>query len=312
MGCDGGTIPRRDELVRTKKKPEQKDKDSELSFRWRHCAISQQPLQQPVVACGLGKLYNKDSVIEGLLDKTTLPEAAQHIRNLKDVKELKLTANPSFKVSAEKGDAYIDRQCSPYICPVIGLEMNGKFKFVFPWTCGCVVSERAMKEIQTSVCHKCQEPFSEDDIVILNPVEEDQDLIKSRLQSRQARLKAAKKSKSEAKNKEKIQGSTSNGGPSSSKKDEPNKAADPKAVNGTKDDPAVEKKADSSKLVVKGFKRNTAEANIDDPAFKKTKGNYSIAQDPNATRVFKSLFTSHEAASKQTKAHWVTYNPFYN
>lgn len=23
MGCDGGTIPRRDELVRTKKKPEQ-------------------------------------------------------------------------------------------------------------------------------------------------------------------------------------------------------------------------------------------------------------------------------------------------
>lgn len=25
MGCDGGTIPKRDELVRTKKKPEQVD-----------------------------------------------------------------------------------------------------------------------------------------------------------------------------------------------------------------------------------------------------------------------------------------------
>ena len=30
MGCDGGTIPTRDELVRLKKKPEQKDKNSEL------------------------------------------------------------------------------------------------------------------------------------------------------------------------------------------------------------------------------------------------------------------------------------------
>ena len=31
MGCDGGTIPRRDELVKVKKKPEQKDKDAELA-----------------------------------------------------------------------------------------------------------------------------------------------------------------------------------------------------------------------------------------------------------------------------------------
>ncbi|XP_039275145.1 replication termination factor 2-like [Nilaparvata lugens] len=87
MGCDGGTIPKRDELVRTKKKPEQKDKDAELSYRWRHCSINQQPLQKPIVACQLGRLYSKTSVLEGLLDRTTLPETATHIKSLKCQKQ---------------------------------------------------------------------------------------------------------------------------------------------------------------------------------------------------------------------------------
>jgi hypothetical protein len=39
------------------------------------------------VACGLGRLYSKDAVIEGLLDRTNLPETAQHIKSLK-VKKL--------------------------------------------------------------------------------------------------------------------------------------------------------------------------------------------------------------------------------
>jgi hypothetical protein len=46
--------------------------------------------------------------------------------------------------------------------------------------------------------------------------------------------------------------------------------------------------------------------------FKKTKGSYSIANDPKASDVFKSLFTSHHNAQEQNKAHWITYNPFYN
>lgn len=41
MGCDGGTIPRRDELVRTKQKDEQKDVHAENAFKWKHCALSQ-------------------------------------------------------------------------------------------------------------------------------------------------------------------------------------------------------------------------------------------------------------------------------
>ena len=54
-----------------------------MSFRWKHCSITQEPLQTPIVACGLGRLYNKDAVIETLLDRANLPETAQHIRSLK-------------------------------------------------------------------------------------------------------------------------------------------------------------------------------------------------------------------------------------
>ena len=33
-------------------------------------------------------------------------------------------------------------QVSPWICPITGLEMNGKFRFVFDWTDGRVISGR--------------------------------------------------------------------------------------------------------------------------------------------------------------------------
>lgn len=82
MGCDGGSIPRRDEMVKLKKKAEkvrtpicpsaltlysrdsavtevllstQADRDVELAARWRHCALSGEELQLPVVACDLGR-----------------------------------------------------------------------------------------------------------------------------------------------------------------------------------------------------------------------------------------------------------------
>ncbi|PSN36562.1 Protein RTF2 [Blattella germanica] len=291
MGCDGGTIPKRDELVRKKKKPEQKDKDSELSFRWKHCSITQQPLQSPIVACSHGRLYSKDAVIEGLLDKTNLPETSQHIKNLKDIRDLNLTPNPSYKPSAEKGDAYVDRQTAAYICPVIGLEMNGKFRFIFLWKCGCVMSERALKE--------CQQPFAEEDIVVLNGTQEDLELMKSRSEARQARLKAEKKAK------RKGNSSATAGGNASTDGD---KKMETSEDGGDAQNEKQEQKP-PPKLI--GAKRPRGN-DIEDPMFKKTKGSYSVANDPKASDVFKSLFTSHQKARQQDKAHWITYNPFYN
>ncbi|KAK9500788.1 hypothetical protein O3M35_001984 [Rhynocoris fuscipes] len=301
MGCDGGTIPKRDELVRTKKKSEQKDKVAELAFLWRHCSISQTQLRNPVVACGLGKLYNKDSVIMGVLDKSTLPESAKHIRSIKDVKELNLTANPAFVRSVDKGDSYIDHQCAPYICPVIGLEMNGKFKFCFYWSCGCVVSERAIKEIKSNNCHKCGCSVAESDLVILNATDDDLQLNRVRMEARIARQKAEKKKKKEEVKSEKSE--TTNGVEES--KD--TKLVDQKTVG-----PSTTKTVTSKPVEKNGVKRPAVGLGMQTSDFKKTKGDYSVAKDPSASTVYKSLFTSSKEAKNQTKAHWITYNPFYN
>lgn len=50
----------------------------------------------------------------------------------------------------------------------------------------------------------------------------------------------------------------------------------------------------------------------EDPSYKKTKKAYSVAKDPQSSEVYKSLFTSHKSDKEQSRAHWVTYNPFYN
>ncbi|KAJ6620685.1 Replication termination factor 2, partial [Pseudolycoriella hygida] len=194
MGCDGGTIPRRDELVRVRQKPEQKDKESVLQSKWRLCNITQQRLQEPIAMCGLGRLYSKQNVIEYLLEKEKMPESASHIKSIKDVRNLQLTPNPVYK-DADKTEGSLDVRSAPYICKLIGLEMTGKFRFVALWTCGCVFSERALKEIKFKTCSLCQTPYTDEDVVILNGTDEEVELMRSKMEVRAARQKAAKKDK---------------------------------------------------------------------------------------------------------------------
>lgn len=296
MGCDGGTIPRRDELVKVKKRPEQKDKDAELAALWKCCAITQQALQEPIVTCHLGKLYNKMSLIEALLDRSTLPEEFRHIKSLKDVKDLKLTKNPEYKSDDDKKGGAVDHRGAPYICPVLSLEMSGKFRFVAVWNCGCVFSERALKEIKPNNCHKCTKPFNDEDIVILNgTTEEDINLMKARMEIRQAKNK-----KNKDKKKVKIEPVT------------PNKRlginSEETVPKKMKIEPVACSAASLSKIgnVISAGKVTKPEE------VRKMTSEYSIAQDNKATDVYKSLFTSHKSEKEQNRAHWITYNPFYN
>ncbi|RZC36006.1 RTF2 -like, partial [Asbolus verrucosus] len=278
MGCDGGTIPRRDELVKVKKKPEAKDKDSELIFHWRYCAVTQQLLQNPIVMCGLGKLYNKISLIEALLNRETMPKSTLHIKSLKDIKDLNLTPNPVYK-DDEKKDGGSDGRAAPYICPVIGLEMSGKFRFVALWSCGCVFSERALKEIATKNCHKCQKPFTNEDVVILNGNEEDMILMKQRMELRQQKHKKNREKKI------KVEIATTSANTSSMKVDSDSKQSIKKitSLNSTKRPGSL--------------KEATHDA-------KKMKPSYSVAKDPKVTDVYKSIFTTHESEKQQNRAHW--------
>ena len=55
MGGDGGSIPRRDEVVKVKQAPEKKNKDQDMVGKWQHCALSGQALTKPIMSCALGR-----------------------------------------------------------------------------------------------------------------------------------------------------------------------------------------------------------------------------------------------------------------
>lgn len=236
--------------------------------------------------CGLGRLYSKQNVIENLLNKEQMPESARHIKSLKDVKDLQMTPNPAYK-NCDKTEGMLDVRGAPYICKLIGLEMAGKFRFVALWTCGCVFSERALKEIKSENCSLCQTSFTEEDVVILNGNEDDVDLMATKMVARTARQKAAKKEK---KSKTQIESTVT------SSVQETVKSVKPKHAN------------------AKSFLKRSAPIDaLVDPAIKKLKdGVFSIAADKGKSEVYKSLFTSHKSEQDQSRAHWVTYNPFYN
>lgn len=310
----------------------QKDKEAELAYRWRHCSIRQLPLQAPIVACGLGRLYSKEAVLEGLLDRSVLPESATHIKNLKDTRNLNLTPNPAYDGDTAKNGGYIDDGKSPYICPVIGLEMNGKYKFCFLWSCGCVMSERALKEIKTYVskilqtifvsicmcwillkqtsncnlfyfialqtCHKCQKPFTDTDVVIMNAQNEDLKTMEENMMLRKAERKSKKRTQ-----KQLI--------PNDELREEKEIKTEKETIQDQAKEQPPNKKIKKEKHKAQTSK-HVAKNDPQDPAYKKAKEDYSVAQDPNASEVLKSLFTTHKTAAQQTRAHWVTYNPFYN
>lgn len=75
------------------------------------------------------------------------------------MKDLHLTPNPVYNSIANKREGLLDERSVPHICPIIGLEMSGKFPFVALWTCGCVMSERAIKEIKAKTCPKVRYNF---------------------------------------------------------------------------------------------------------------------------------------------------------
>lgn len=296
MGCDGGTIPKRDELVKTKKKKEQKDKVSERVYKWKHCSVSQTPLKAPVVACELGRLYNKDEVITRLLNKTQVESNIAHIRGLKDIKELNLTANPSYDVKDEeqKGGESAEELKSAYICPVASLEMNGKHRFGFNWTCGCVLSFRALNEVKSDVCFKCGISFEKVNLITINPTANEMEALAVSMTERRALAKLAKKQ-----SKRKAEVIDDNGASSSSAKEKSQKKPKLKQVAGSSS------RAGTS---VSGL----ASSILRDSEFSGVRSKeYSVAKNPNNSEVYKSIFDTHKSAANRVKAHWVTCNPQY-
>eukprot|EP00066_Takifugu_rubripes_P023154 XP_011612420.1 PREDICTED: protein RTF2 homolog [Takifugu rubripes] len=290
MGCDGGTIPKRHELVKGPKKVEKVDKNAEMIAKWKYCALSQEKLKRPIVSCELGRLYNKDAIIEYLLDKTAERpnvEAVLHIRGTKDIKELNLTDNPEWEGERRnaKGDRYEDN-CGMFICPVAGLEMNGRHRFRYLWTCGCVFSERALKEVKTEICHKCGEPFKEEEMIVVNGTKEEVEILKQKMLERREKAKSKKCKKSKAAK------------AASAASEAKDAAVKTSQENGESSHPDVAGPSGSSK----GAESSTK------PATKR-----SSLKMEGKSEVFKSLFTTHSSAkrTKEQTSNWVTHTPYH-
>ncbi|KAM6319153.1 replication termination factor 2 isoform 2-T2 [Podargus strigoides] len=305
MGCDGGTIPKRHELVKGPRKVEKVDKTAELVARWYYCALSQEKLCRPIVACELGRLYNKDAVIEFLLDKSadkTPMEAASHIKSIKNVTELNLADNPAWSGDKEskKGDKYDDIQSARFICPVVGLEMNGRHRFCFLRNCGCVFSERALKEIKAEVCHKCGVPFQEEDVIILNGNKEDVEVLKKRMEDRRLKSKLEKKSK-----KCKSAGSTS-------QQDTAKDAPGPSEAKNGKD--CINSSSGENRQII--FTKSSDNGNSSVPRkvnkAASTAKKRSTADSEEKSEAYKSIFTSHSSAKrpKEECSNWVTHTAY--
>jgi len=212
MGCDGGSIPRREELVQLQKKPERADQHELERIKWFSCAISKELLRSPVVYCELGNLYNKEAIIKRLIDKN-IPESFSHIRSLKDVFPINFSPNADFKPVGEKSsNNVVDvAEDSPFACPVTGLLVGSNHKFSVLRTCGCAFSDRALRECPSDVCLTCNTPFTSEDVMPLNPDEEELAILKQKLKDKRASEKKVKKSKSSSSSTSGLESSSTNG-----------------------------------------------------------------------------------------------------
>jgi len=183
-GNDGGSIPTRGEMVKIKKKTKQNDSAiMTRRLRWITCALSKQPLVQPIVADLLGNIFNKEEVIKSLIEKN-MPQKFSYISSLKDIYEVNFTFSPKYdptkplQVGVES-----DVNESPFQCPVTSQPANGQHPFSLIISCGHVLSEKGLQQIdsQNLTCFVCQKYFTKSDILPINPDEKSQEKLRTKM-----------------------------------------------------------------------------------------------------------------------------------
>jgi hypothetical protein len=202
MGGDGGTISSKRKYLRTTALGKRKAQGGEDNIENNHntilhklstCAISSEPLKEPIVGCKLGNLYNKQDVIKYLLmDKNVRKEkygkAFVHIRKLKDVVELTFQKNNNVanKGTSPKTTSSVPPTC--WVCPVTNITMNCKIPFCFLWSSGNVYSMKAIKELP-SAC----DDGNTSNLIKLAPTNKEMNILKEQLKNERATKKKDRK-----------------------------------------------------------------------------------------------------------------------
>lgn len=172
MGNDGGSIPKRRELVKEAAKAltsaQIKEAQTEQQeYAWSTDPLTRKPLSRPVVSDAAGILYNKDSIIEYLLKDdedaekvemrkvggvkgtveggfTELGTFGDRVKGLKDVVEVKFEIAEGEGVEKGKGEKWV--------CPITGTPLGPNAKAVYIVPCGHAFAGSVVKEVAGSAC----------------------------------------------------------------------------------------------------------------------------------------------------------------
>ena len=175
MGNDGGSIPTRRELVKeaAKNKTATEVKESQheqQEYYWTTDPISQKPLAQPVVSDCSGKLYNKDTILEFLVEGSRKEDAEAvtlgAVKSLKDIVEVK------FEVDADSSESGGSASYGNWKCPITGDKLGPGSKAVYLVPCGHAFSGSAIKEVSGEKCLVCETEYVSNDIIPILPTTE--------------------------------------------------------------------------------------------------------------------------------------------
>jgi hypothetical protein len=221
MGNDGGSIPKRRELVKNAARnptvSELKATALEsLAHAWSHDPLTTEPLDlENIVSDWRGRLYNYESILKALLPSDDKPDDASlappngespkerfsstGIKSVRDVVKLKFKR---YTPPGAKGNDI-------WACPVSLKELGPSTKSVYIVPCGHVFAEASIKQIDEKVCPECSEAFEAGDVIPILPTEKaDVERLEARLDDLKAKglTHSLKKDKSASKKKRKAEG----------------------------------------------------------------------------------------------------------
>ena len=200
MGNDGGSIPTRRELVKQGAKDLSTTQVKEIQTEqqehyWSTCALSHQPLAQPVVSDALGTLYNKDAIIAHLLGEsqrespTSIEELAQKKETFKDrIRSLRDVVEVRFHTNAEDSSGNQSSGQSKWACPVTNKVLGPGTKAVYIVPCGHAFAESLISTVPGEKCLECDEPYESENVIPILPTsQQSKDDLTQRLENLKAK-----------------------------------------------------------------------------------------------------------------------------
>ncbi|KAF2431166.1 DUF602-domain-containing protein [Tothia fuscella] len=180
MGNDGGSIPKRTELVReaarnpTAAELKETQQEQEEYF-WTTDPITNTSLGRTVVSDCNGKLYNKESIVTFLLPSDNEAQKAEAgkvlagaVRSLKDVVEVKFEED----VQGDELRNANGSMAQKWICSITNKRLGPGSKAVYLVPCGHAFSGAAIKEVADDKCLQCGEAYAPNDVISIIPTSE--------------------------------------------------------------------------------------------------------------------------------------------